>query len=507
MENDDGVFPSDSDRVVIRVTGGAIESAEPVVAILVAADLNAAGAGVVDDIPEGAGMTVEVVACDGASPAWAGVTHGVDVTAAHETNVDVFLTPTDTLACVGTTSVKTLDDGHAFGAAWSDGETAFIAGGFDNFASSQLRLDATNSVETYVRRDSRFSSSVALSGARAMAITQPLAGGGARIVGGTTQLLLQSGGLPVDVGAAAAPASAYDLYDPAAGTSEGVGDSLAALPAGAVLGDGSVVLAGGMSESGEPVPVGWLVPPPDDDDAGVDTFALPEARFGATVIAAGDASAALVWGGLTSHTPDAAALWVDTSGDAATVTTLTGTASSGLSVFASGVWLGQDDSDRDVFLVVGGTDMNDSVGYTLVASTSRLERITVDADAGTFTSESLGGGDLTWQRALSAVHLVGGDLWVVGGLAAFSGHDACDGAAPCFPVTLPLVPIDADGAAGGDGLGETLPLGALGAVPVGLGDGSWLVAGGLAGIGSGDEIERDAVLVRFGSTTDSLCDH
>ena len=506
MENDDGVFPSDADRVVIRVTGGAIEAAEPVVASLMAGDLNAAGAGVVDEIPAGSGMTVEVVACEGSTPSWAGITHGVEVTAARETNVDVFLTPTDEVACVGTTSVKTLVHGHAFAAAWGDGEAAFVAGGFSDYSSGQLRLDATDEVESYVRSDSRFIAGTALSSPRAMALTQPLPDGRARLVGGTTRLLLQSGGRPLDVGADAAPATAFEVYDPAKGTSEGVGAALAALPAAAALGDGSVIAAGGMSVSGEPVPVAWRLPADGADATAIEALTLPEPRFGATVIAAGPASAALIWGGLATYDAAAVALWVDASGDTASVTPLTGTAETGISVFASGAWLGVNDADRHVFVVVGGTDLDDAVGYTLVASTPRLERITIDADAGTFTSESLGDTDLRWQRALPALEAVGDALWTVGGVAAFSGHDACDGAAPCFPGTLPLVALGVDGGVGVDTLGQDLPLGALGAVPVGLGDGSWLIVGGLSGIASGDEVERDAVLIRFGATTESLCD-
>lgn len=512
LDNGDGVFPIGPDgeavdRVVVEISGGEIPAAEPVVAALVAGDLNAAGAGVVDGIPEGADMTVDVVGCDEGEAVWSGTTRGVDVEAGRETNVDVFLTMKDAVGCVGVGGVATLDDPHAFGAAWGDGERVWIGGGFDAWTAVDLTLHATAGVHRYSRVKSSFVElGTALSSPRAMALVQPLEGGAVRLVGGTTALTL-AGSPPLAVGAAAQPSAAVELYDPA-GMGAGIGDAIAALPAVVALADGSALAAGGASAAGAPVALGWRVPPGEITAADIETFALAEARYGATLLASGEEPAALLWGGLAAYDPDAVAAWVDVSGAIAAVTPLAGQAETGVPVFAAGAWLGSSADGHPVFAIVGGSEI-EADGYTLVPAAPRLERVTVDVGAGTFTAESLGGSDTAWQRALpTLVRLDSGALWVLGGFTSFSNHEVCDGAAPCFPGGMPRIALEPSGALASAGVELDLPVGGFGAVPARTGDGSWLVVGGLAGLsgtGVGDVLERDAALVRFDIARADLC--
>ena len=123
LPNGDNLGPSGTGKIVLRVTGGALEA--PLVRAYGSVDDG--GNVEFDEIPPGDNMSVEVVACSNVvgsedTPTWAGVTHGFDIAEIGDTaTVEVFLTAPDLLASAGRCSkLASPEGGHAFGSTFEN---------------------------------------------------------------------------------------------------------------------------------------------------------------------------------------------------------------------------------------------------------------------------------------------------------------------------------------------------------------------------------------------------
>ncbi|MGM0577461.1 MAG: hypothetical protein ACQEXJ_17185 [Myxococcota bacterium] len=513
-ENGDRRFPSNADKVVVRLEGGGIPEGEPVVAVFPEGSQDDSGQVILDELPPGDDMTLEAVACQGNQPTWGGLTGGVSVAVGETNPVDLFLTPVGDLACVGSADTAAehteMSTGHAFGATFSERDAGWILGGFSGYEVQQRRFRATNRVDRYDRVDSAFAEAGRLLNARGMAAVQPLADGRLRIVGGASEVHIDSSPdtPPLWTGQGNAPEAAVEIFDPAGGASVAGPDvDMAALPAVAALDDGRTLAVGGVGED-EPVARAWIV---GEDDA-ITLDGLPQARFGATVVGGADQQA-LVWGGNVDGEPANVALWVDAAEETTVQLEPVGQADVAVPFMAAGIFRGASEGVQR-FVIVGGTDVTPANGgaqYTTNATTPRVLLVEVDPGAGTFDATPLGlpdgHADLFRRAAATLTETSAGELLLLGGFTSFGGDPACPDAPDCLQQTI--VRFRAPGAEVtlvDDGPIEA-NVGTLGATAQLLGDGSWLLGGGLPSVGGGAAIDKGAGLLRFRVDDAGLCAH
>lgn len=513
--NGDNRFPADANKLVLRLTGGNIPGDEPVVKAV--SRLAAGGVVQLDEIEPGAGVTLDVVACDGTDPVWSGLTRGIEIPEPGESvEADVYLTRLDSVTRVGRCPSGTeLDTGHAFASTLrADEETAWVFGGFDS--SSGTSFSATDAVESYDRVSSEFSSAGALAEVRGLALAQGMTDGRVRVIGGATGLTLAiSGPLVYPTGA---PANGVEFYDPASRSSAGgVALTLPAMPAVVGFADGTALAVGGADGASGGTAAAWVLPADMDEASDATEIALDEPLFGATVVPVDAVSGALVFGGRTGSVDGDIALWIDI-GDG-TTTQLTGDSQQGWPTYASGGYLGESGGQHH-FLVLGGTDVNagGTLSFTNRTVTPRMERVSVDLGAGTMTSTqvSLGTDGPVIQRAMGSLVEVGdGTWWLVGGFASFGKNEDVCGADVdvCIPSSLPRFAVGLQGApvlalvapeVGLDSADLGGDLGAFGAGALALGDGSWLVLSGFDR--TGVSADTDAGMARFEVDAAELCD-
>ena len=503
-ENGDRKFPTGSDRVVLELSGG--DLAEPWVGVAAKDAATAAAEVVLSQVPPGTGMTLKVVACSGASTAWAGETHGVDVIAHAKTFPPVFLTPTGAMSCTGTPS-----SARVFAALAADDERAWLLGGFSSYSVTEGAV-ATDSVDRYVRIDGAFASAGTLKAKRGFAQAQVLADGRVRVFGGAAKVRVAQAGKPALYASAAdAPASASEIFDPAKGTSE-VEEAvkLPALPSVAVAGEVGIAVGGvesGLTAGSEQYSkvVARFTP------NGSDRAELPgAARFGATVVPL-DERVALVWGGNVDALPANVGLLVETSGalDGA-ITELAVTGAAAVPLFASGALVGKDAAGRFQVLVAGGNVINAGPAFPRDVAAARLDLVVVDVAAGTaaVTAVALDALAPDFTRAAGSLYGLGGGefLWF-GGYTAFQSNPICSGSNDCLQTgVLRFKVTGLTGTPGAVGLDPELELsvGPLGARAVPLGDGSWLMTGGVETI-TQTTLDDAAALVRYSGFDRDLC--
>ena len=526
-ENDDRQFPSNADRVIIRVTGGTIPADEPHIAVFGEDSLNAAGQLTVEEIPEGDGLRVAVMACQGSEATWAGATQGLSIVAGEASSLDLFLTPVGDVACVDIEAQSAMPAEHMYAVTAVRKDAAWILGGFANDEDGDPQvLVATSGITRYDAPQGTFTDLTAndgtgsLEAGRAMAGSTWLTGGRLLIVGGTTRLRLFSpGSPPLWAHGSDAPYMGVEVFNTHTGmSSPGPSVALPALPAVVELGKGRILAVGGVGSDDEPSDEAWLV-----DESGALVLQTGAGRFGASISAMDD-QRALVWGGrLDGHEPGIA-LWVDASvpsveplvdvsaqGDGIEP----GQARSGMPLFSSTLYVGSTGANEHQFLVVGGTEVHEAdgwVSYDSAASTARMELVTLNPKAGWFRSKpvDLTGVEDEFRRAGASLVAVPGDsFWLVGGFTNFAADDACGGAAPCLQTDTRRFGLSPQGTLTAPAQGPTVleaAVGPLGSSITALEDGSWLVTGGLVDVvDPASAITRDAVLIRHGAEHAELC--
>ncbi|MEZ4268820.1 MAG: hypothetical protein R3F39_20895 [Myxococcota bacterium] len=520
-ENGDFRFPSNADRVVVRATGGHIPGDAPIVGIFASDDAASQEQAVLEDVPAGEGVVIEVVACKGATPTWGGITRGLEVLAGNRNTADVFLTPVDAAACVGGKGVlegdRQMKAGHAFAATAFDGDFAYALGGFDAYDLAKKELRATTSVDRYSRNQSRFAALARLQERRAMGAAQIISNDGTiRIIGGVRAVTLNTGGdrPPIFPSQDSAPSSGIEVYDPATGNPVAGPDStLPALPALGSAPDGTVVAVGGVDGTAGGTPTYATGVTVFGATGSIKSFGLPAGRYGATVLPTDDGHA-LVYGGTASGDPAGAAAWLDLG--ASSATQLTGTVVGGVPFMAGGLFIG-DDAAGWHFLVLGGSDIMGGAGatqFTAGATTPRAILVTVaPSGAAVTTRDLLDGsplaGDLFRRVAPLVVDL--GELGIMlgGGLTSLTSDPACPGAGvkDCLPQKLARLALASPtGALSVTGTPAESPVAALGAGLLALGDGSWLLSGGIETLAAETRaIDLHAGLLRFGVDDPGMC--
>jgi len=515
-ENRDRQFPSGSDRVVLELSGGGLST--PWYGVAPKTDTTAAGEVVLASVPAGTGYTLRVVACQGTATTWAGETHDVDIVANAKTFPPVFLTPADTLACTGNAQsapgAAEPSEPRVFAALASDGEDAWLFGGFSTYSVTD-GATATQTIDRYVRLDSEFSAAGGLKHARGMALAQPLSDGSVRIFGGARKIRVAQAGKPALYATAAdAPESASERYNPTTQVSEvEEAAQLPALPATVAVGDIGLAI-GGVEAGG--------VGNQDQYSRNVTRFAangassaeLPgPARFGATVVAL-DGQHVLVWGGNVDADVANLGVVIDASGALDSgLSTLAATGADAVPIFAAGAVVGTDAGGRIPVVIAGGNTIGAGPLFPRDVANPRLDLVLVDLTAGTATVKPIATGALadTFTRAAASLHFVGdGELVWFGGYTAFQSNAICGGGNDCLQDDL--LRLKVTGLTGTPAVTVldpelTLSVGPLGARAVALGDGSWLMTGGIETI-TQTTLGDEAALVRYGAFEDDLCaDH
>ncbi|MDP6943853.1 MAG: hypothetical protein QF464_06845 [Myxococcota bacterium] len=537
LPNGDANFPANSQKVVLRVSGGELEA--PLVQAFDRLDVE--GQARVDEIPPGEGMTVDVVACaeDGAAT-WAGVSGVFDILEiGAETVVDIFLTPQNQFARTGRCPDSATDQshpasGHAYGAITVDGDSAWILGGFGQMSGKSLQ--ASDAVEAYDRNTSRFASAGALSEPRAMALVQPVGDGLVRLVGGVAEVTAAEYKLP-SLAATAGPANGIEYYDVTTGQPAGTVDQdFPALPSVVGLADGRAVVVGGAEDLSDPdAPVyskdAWVVPAgqPTATEIAQRRLDLGLARYGATVVPAGDG--VLVWGGAVEREDSLEAppiaQWIDADTDSVTV--LDVAAGVANTMFGAGQHI-DTVSDVHRFVVLGGAriDFDAEPPYNLAVNGAHGVLVTVDAQTG-----SVDVADLTslWpsqagqlQRAGASIYALTDDsFWFVGGYQSFTASDPgpCGEAGVCMPPqTLGLqFTLNESGTLDASAeVSHSLPAqdgwntGPFGAMAAQQFDGSWLVIPGFSTESVKEAASTSAAptgqgaLIRFEVAAAELCE-
>ncbi|MFO0751139.1 MAG: hypothetical protein U1F43_36525 [Myxococcota bacterium] len=198
--NHDGQFPSNADRVVIELTGGALT--DPLRTQAAASSATAEGEVIFPEIPIGTGYTLRAAACSGSTTRWAGQTSGVDVEEFEKSFPSVFLTPVDVLTCAGnatsTAAQSQLSEARAFAALATSGDAAYALGGGKKFtiAPGNLVLDGTQSVDRYDATTGEVSAFGSLSSVRVGAVARTLNDGRIRVVGGAAKVKIAAAGKP-----------------------------------------------------------------------------------------------------------------------------------------------------------------------------------------------------------------------------------------------------------------------------------------------------------------------
>ncbi len=517
-ENGNRTFPSGADRVVTRITGGEIPADQPIVTSF-SQEQGASGSVVITNVPPGQGMRLEVVGCQGAEVVWAGRSEGLSVTAHMKSFPDVFLTPVGEMACVGRATTpeaqRRSSVARAFAAESPTADGALLLGGFTQFDPQTKAAPATATVERYDLEDSAFTVAGDLTGPRGGALARPLANGSVLVAGGTKALavaLAPNGALqraypmiwslPAD-----RPDCGFEAFDPETGTASCLSTAvLPALPTMAAYGVEGVVAVGGVvADPADPrgVPTTQVTTRSGAAEA---TFDMAHARFGATVVALG-ADRALVFGGNADGDPAHAAELLDLSAGTASALDVSGLTA--IPVLAAGTYLGTDASGRHRVLVAGGGDVRTTFPqYVGTVATPRLDLLTVDTTAGTVgvSPVDAGGDAALFQRAAARLQpLPSGGLWLLGGITSFTKTEAICGDAPdCLPADTLTFTVDEAGTftAVRD---LDLSVGPMGSTPVGLTDGSWLVAGGFTTVSAAAALDRGANLVRFAPLAPELC--
>jgi len=515
-ENRDRQFPSDSDRVVLELSGGTYT--EPFVATAAKETETAAGEVIVTSVPLGEGMTLRVVACDGAETVWAGETHGVDIYESLKSFPSVFLTPPGTVACTGTAvsadKATHLSEPRAFAALAADADYAYVIGGFNSYAVSS-GATASMSIDRYDRVASEFSAGGGLKAERGMAHAHVLSDGWVRVFGGTTELLVAQGGTSkpaLYAPASAAPSSASEIYDPSTGVStvEEVA-ALPALPAGVVLGDMALAV-GGVAEGGVGNSDQFSTNVTRFSAAGASSANMSVGRFGATVVALTD-TVVLVWGGNADGDPASNGVLIDAGADLvpAAFADLTVSGATDVPIFASGAMVGKDLSGRYQVVIAGGNVINAGPLFPRDVAAARLDVLTVDVGTGavTVTPVTLGelAGTFTRAAATLAVQADGTLLWY-GGFTAFQSNPICGSGNDCIQSGILRFGVEGLGSANLTVTEVTprleLSVGPLGARAVDLHDGSWLFTGGIETI-TQTTLAEDASLVRYDAFSRDLC--
>ncbi|TNF23695.1 MAG: hypothetical protein EP329_26855 [Deltaproteobacteria bacterium] len=515
-ENRDRQFPSGSDRIVLELSGG--DLAEPFVSVAGAGTETAAGEVIVTAVPPGAGMTLRVVACNGADTVWAGETHDVDVYENLKSFPSVFLTPTGAMACTGTAvssaQAARLSEPRAFAALAADADHAYVFGGFSSYSVSS-GAEASQTIDRYDRVASEFSAGGGLKAKRGMAHAHVLSDGRVRVFGGTTELYVASGGTAKPALYAPAqytPSSASEIYDPATGISTvEEAATLPAAPAGVTLGDVALAI-GGVEDGG--------VGNGDTFSGNVTRFAsegassaeLAVGRFGATVVALTD-TLALVWGGNVDADPAHNGVLIDASGalTAASFTELTVNGATDVPIFAAGAMIGKDLNGRYQVVIAGGNVINAGPLFPRDVAAARLDVLTVDVGTGTVSVVSVDTGELAGAltRAAGSLEVLGdGSLLWYGGFTAFQSNAICGSGNDCIQSDVLRFTIDGLGSAS-QSVSELTPslelsVGPLGANAVALGDGSWLFTGGIETI-TQTTLAEEVALARYGAFSRDLC--
>lgn len=516
-ENGDFRFPSNADRVVVRATGGHISVDAPIVGIFASDDPDSQGQAVLEDVPAGVGVVIEVVACQGAAATWGGVTRDVQVLAGNKNNADVFLTPVDAAACIGGKGVAEADrrmkSGHAFAATAFDGDFAYVLGGFNFYDLAKKELRATTSVDRYARIQSGFSSLAPMQEPRAMAAAQLVSNDGTiRIIGGVSAITFFTGGdrPPLFPSPGSAPTAGVEVYDPATGNPiAGPDNPLPALPALGAAPDGTIVAVGGIEDSATYARRVTVFGP----TGSTKTFELPSGRYGAVVLPTDDGHA-LVYGGSATGDPTGAAVWLDLGAPPATP--LTDAVVGGVPFMAGGVFVGEDSAGWH-FLILGGSDIMEGAGgtqFTAGAVSPRAVLVTVAPSGAAMTTRDLlakSSLDLALFRRVAPLVVDSGELGVLlgGGLTSLTSDPACPGGGvkDCLPRQILRLGLDtAAGTLSVTGTPHEAPVATLGAGLVALGDASWLLSGGIKTLAEADPvIEVAAGLLRFGVDDPGMC--
>jgi hypothetical protein len=515
-ENGDFRFPSNADRVVVRATGGRIPAESPIIGVFASNGANGPEQALLEEVPAGQGVLIEVVACQGPTATWGGLTRGVEVLAANRNTAEVFLTPVNASACIGGKGVaeddRQMNSGHAFAAAAADGEAAYALGGFGAYNLASLELRATPNVDKYSRVQSRFDALSPLQEPRAMAAAQMVASDGTiRVIGGVraVTLVLKGDRPPLFPSPDSAPSVGVEVYDPISGTPlPGPDSPLPALPALGAAPDGTVIAAGGIQGT-DTYAAGVTV---FGVDGTIKSFGMPSGRYGAVVLATEDGHA-LVYGGASSGDPTTAAFWLDLT--TSTATALTDAAVGGMPFMPAGLYMGKG-ADGWRFVIIGGSDIKDGAGgteFTAGAATARAVLVTVDPSGGSMTTRDLlatGGLNKELFRRLAPTLVDLGDLGLVlaGGLTSLTSDPACPEASDCLPQTIARLALDTDG---GElalvGTPSVASVAAFGGGLLDLGDGSWLLAGGIETLAAAARaIDLDASLLRFGVVDPGMCE-
>lgn len=517
-ENGDFRFPSNADRVVVRATGGRIPVDTPMVGIFASGTAGNQAQAVLEDVPAGEGVVIEVVACQGADATWGGVTRGVEVLAGNRNNADVFLTPVDAIACIGGKGVIEADDramrsGHAFAATAFDGESAYVLGGFDTYDFAKKELRATANVDRYARIQSRFSSLARMREPRAMGAAQIISNDGTiRIIGGVRAITIYNGGdrPPLFPSPKGALVAGIEVYDPATGNPvAGPDNTLPALPALGEASDGTIVAVGGIEDTATYASGVTVFGP----TGSITSFALPSGRYGAVVLVTDDGHA-LVYGGGASGDPTLAAVWLDLP--ASKAFPLTEAVVGGVPFMAGGLFLREDVAGWH-FLILGGSDIMEDGGglpFTAGAVTPRAVLVTVAPSGGTMTTRDLLAGsslDLAPFRRVAplVVDLGASGILLAGGLTSLTSDPACPapGVKDCLPRQILRLGLDATaGTLSVSGAPTDAPVATFGAGLLALGDASWLLSGGIDKLATtANAIDLQAGLLRFGVDDPGMC--
>ncbi|MGB0589103.1 MAG: hypothetical protein ACPGU1_05435 [Myxococcota bacterium] len=527
LQNGSSDFPDGAKTVILRVTGGDLQA--PIVETFT--QLNGEGQAVVPEIPPNVGLQVEVVGCteDGIAT-WAGVSEPFDLPEAGlEANVNILLTPRDTLARTGrcTDADATSADpseGHAHASLATVGEQTWVFGGFESMTAgsgSEKSLTAGSTVEFYDRVASQFSQSGALSEPRAGALAQPLGDGRVRLVGGVTRVRTAALDQP-NFAAVQGPVAGIEIYDTVAGAS--VMTSATRFPAMASvvgLADGRALVVGGVNDGGGYSQDAWVVPSGAPEDTAIEAgrLSLGSERYGATVMSVG--SQALVWGGAVADPSAARGVWLD--GDAGTAWELSAVEDVANTMFAAGHHLDSTDAVHR-FVVLGGATIDAAGNHELAVNGAHGLLVSVDTASQSVTTSPLDfaeeAGQL--QRAgASLVPLADGSFWFVGGFQAFgfSAGGPCGGTGACLPSRAINFDVAQDGSVSLNAErsldlpnGDGWEVGAFGIGMAPQSDHSWLIVPGFVRVdleGEGAESEAPsahAALVRFQVAAEALCE-
>lgn len=524
-ENQDSQFPSNADRVVTRVSGFAESDIAPVVQSVPAGSQNAAGEITVEALPEGSDLVLEVAACSGTQATWSGESRGLSVEIGQETYVDVFLTPVEEVACLGQPGdASHLPSPHMFAATSPmDERTVWLIGGFSSYDddASERRLDAGSWVSVYDVPTAKLSAYASLSAPRAMAGATLMPDGRTIVAGGVTSIrLLAPGQPPLWPALSGPPTPAIEILTPGSVTTvPGPALELTELPACIGVSGGQIACVGGLEPNGDLSRKAWVI-----DHQDVSTFEFPDGRYGATVVAAEDATGVLVWGGHVQAPSTNAAMWIS-MGEQPSAQPLVLhpplASDAAVSLFASGVALPAAEDGSPRFLVLGGSDAADgTLPHSLAAQTARATLVVVNPLSGTAKRYPIELGDGRADSEIGnnlrrfagqAVPLGQDRFWLIGGVTAFAWDVACEVDNPCFQRDSVVFRLD-HGGAGATGSPTLfheesfdLNAGPFGMTGVPLYDDSWLILGGMQSVTEAPFISMDAALVRHNSEAEGLC--